>query len=436
MKNTTSSKEVDFVSKASDGIISSKLSMALFLIMIYALAFDFRSELEVGKVFVVLIGVISLLSGLVLVVVLNSLDKRSLTLVVPALFLLVGSSLSGIAREQLIYDVVSLSMPLLFFIIALISVTSIRVEPDRLKMFIHIIIAFALLSVVFKCVFGFLYYGLTLDNVRYQIISPAVIIVFSYGVASLLYKKQRFGIIALILSIIVIIISVTRSYIVVFLAVVLFWVLCMPLSFWRKHIYIGLKLFLFILLLVVFTYSFFPDVFERWSVRLFSGVEAHGVAVTAITRIAEIDYQIDRLLESPVNLMAGMGVAAETRFSPEYRQILSIVYSDDFEYVGKGFGHNTYVGIIFTGGLIIGSVFICSILFNIKSTIMLFRTEVLKKQRVTDYQFCLAWGGGAAFGYSVYGLLGGTFGDRLFALSYGLSFGLVFFSKRFILKYA
>lgn len=435
MKNVVPSNEDVLNGNVLNGSVSSKIAITLFSIMLFILAFDFRTGAESGKSLVVIMGVTSLLSGLLLVILQNSVDKKSLVLVLPASIFIMGASLSGIFRGQLIYDVVSSSIPLLLFITVIICVSAIKIRPDKFKSFLHLVISFALISVLFKLFFGFYYYELTLSNARYQIISPALIIVFSYGVASLLYKQQKFGRAALMLSVLVAFLSVTRSYIVVFSAVILFWILSVPLRYWKGYIYIGVKLFVFMLFLLICVYLFIPDGFERWVVRLFTSIDDQGVDVTAITRIAEVVYQVGKLLESPVNLMTGMGIAAETKFDPEYRQILSIVFSDDFEYIGKGYGHNNYIGIIYTGGIVMGGLFICSILYSLMKSIMFFRAELIRQRNVTDYHFCLAWSGSAALGYSAYGILGGTFGDRLAALSYGLSFGLVFLSKKFILKY-
>ena len=435
MNNMYLANKHEFMNNWVNGSISSKIAIALFSIMLYVLAFDFRSGEDLGKSIVTILGVISLLSGALLVISLNLINKKSLLIVLPATAFLLCAILSGISRGQQLYDVVSLSIPMFFFIAVVLCTSSIKIRPDKFRSFLHIVIAFAFLSVLFKLLFGFYYYGLTLGNARYQIISPAIILVFSYGVASMLYKQQRFGRAALLLSVLVAFVSVTRSYILVFAAVIFFWILCMPLSYWKKNAYLGVKLLLFMICLVVSVYAFLPDVFERWVIRLFTSIDDQGVDVTAITRIAEISYQVGKLLESPVNLLMGMGVAAETRFDPEYRQILSIVFREDFEYVGKGYGHNNYIGIIYTGGVIFGGLFIFSIFYGLMKLIMFFRSELIRRRHTTDYHFCFAWGGSAALAYSVYGVLGGTFGDRLAALSYGLSFGLVFFSKKFILKY-
>jgi hypothetical protein len=180
---------------------------------------------------------------------------------------------------------------------------------------------------------------------------------------------------------------------------------------------------------------------ERWIVRLFTGVEKHGVDITYITRIAESSYQIDKLLESFQNLLFGLGISGETGFSSEYRKVLSIVYADDFEFKGHGFGHNTYVGIIFTSGIVVGSIFIYSLLSNIIKAIKLSKVQYkittrnkISNPYIKDYFFIMAWGTSSAMGYATYALLAGLFGDRLYSLAFGLSFGLIFLGRRFFVK--
>ena len=120
---------------------------------------------------------------------------------------------------------------------------------------------------------------------------------------------------------------------------------------------------LYALILISIMTLFFPEISDRWVGRLIHNIENHdGVDITAITRIAEAAFQLDRLFESVSNLFFGLGIAAETRFSDDFFDILSTVYSKDFEFIGHGFGHNTYIGIFYTGGFTIRISFFYTVL--------------------------------------------------------------------------
>lgn len=422
--------------KGINKVLSLKIGLVLFMMMLYFLVFDYRSNSEVSKYFVMFGGLASLFSGLFLMLKLRYINKHALPLVSVSFIFLIVASFSGIIRGQEIYNIASMVIPLLLFIIALIVTSAMNLKSINIQLLIKLIAIFALISVMFKLVFGFYYYDLNIENVRYQIISPSLILLFAYGMTSLLYKKQKWGNLALTLSFLVIFISVTRSYLIVFFAVTVFFILSFKLTYWFKHMNFWIKVLIFILFITIFVYFFLPDVFNRWFIRLFSSVEEQGIDVTFYTRIAEAVYQINKLMESPINLLTGLGIAAETKFAPEFTKILSIVFSGDYEYTGMGYGHNTYIGIVFTGGVLFGGLFIYYMISISLKNILFFRSLLKKNQELSDYYFIIAWGGSAALGYCIYGFLGGTFGDRMASLSFGLAFGLIFLGKRYVLQNA
>ena len=171
---------------------------------------------------------------------------------------------------------------------------------------------------------------------------------------------------------------------------------------------------------------------------LFYNIENHdGVDITAITRIAEAAFQLDRLFESVSNLFFGLGIAAETRFSDDFFDILSTVYSKDFEFIGHGFGHNTYIGIFYTGGLLSGSVFLYCLIKTVLLSVKSFKWKFNSGDVSSENLFLIAWGGSSAIGFGAYMLLSGLFGDRLASFSLGLMLGLIYLGvkkNQFILR--
>jgi len=414
--------------------ISSKRSIIFFTIILFTLAFDFRSDEDVGKYIAISMGMSSLLSGIIFIVVLRYINLKVLILLIPSLLFIFMAISSGLIRGQSFYDVFALSVPFFLFCIAFVSIASVKFDSKYIKLFLNLIIIFVVISVLFKLIFGFLYYGLSIDNVRYQIIAPTLILLFAYGVSSILIQKQKLGNLALFFSLFVLFLSVTRSYIIVFFAVILFLILSFPLSNLIKKVSFILKIFLFLIFSILILYFFSPEVFERWVIRLFISTAEQGVDVTAITRIAEASFQLNKLMEDPINLLTGVGIAAETRFADEYIKILSIVFSDDFEYKGQGFGHNNYVGMFYTGGIIFAGLLIYSMFYLLIKTSRFLKNEIIRNKYINEYHFAIAWGGSSVAGYIIYGFLGGTFGDRLASLSFGIAFGLIFLGRWGILK--
>jgi len=407
----------------------------IFSLMLFPLAFDYKTTDGDSKVLIVALSLISLLSGFFLIYKIRYLYSRSINFIISTLLFIIGSAFSSFIHGHNIYSIFSAEIPLLLFLVSFVVMSSIHLYKNNLNKIIMVIVGFMFLSVFFKFFFAFYYYNLTFNNVRYEIISPLIILLFSYGLTSAIYSKKKWGTLSLVVAISIAFFAVTRTYLVVFFIIGLFWILILPYKYWIKNIKFILKLFLLFLFLFVIFYILYPEMLERWIVRLFTSIEEQGVDVTYITRIAESSYQIDKLFESFPNLLFGLGISGETGFSSEYRKILSIVYADDFEFKGHGFGHNTYVGIIFTSGIVVGSIFIYSFLGNIIKAIKLSKIQYkISNPYIKDYFFIMAWGTSSAMGYASYALLAGLFGDRQYSFAFGLSFGLIFLGRRFFVK--
>jgi hypothetical protein len=427
-----------------DNKMSSNLTINIvfiFSLMLFPLAFDYRTTDGASKVLIVALSLMSLLSGFFLIYKIRYLYSYSTNFIISTLLFIIGSTFSSFIHGHNIYSIFSSEIPLLLFLVSFIVMSSIHLYKNNLHKIIMAILGFMFLSVFFKFFFGFYYYNLTLSTVRYEIISPLIILLFSYGLTSAIYSKKKWGTLSLAVAISIAFLAVTRTYLIVFFIIGLFWIIILPYKYWIKNIKFILKIFLLFLFLFIIFYILSPEMVERWIVRLFTGVEKHGVDITYITRIAESSYQIDKLLESFQNLLFGLGISGETGFSSEYRKVLSIVYADDFEFKGHGFGHNTYVGIIFTSGIVVGSIFIYSLLSNIIKAIKLSKVQYkittrnkISNPYIKDYFFIMAWGTSSAMGYATYALLAGLFGDRLYSLAFGLSFGLIFLGRRFFVK--
>jgi len=413
-------------------------------LMLFSLAFDYRTSVNSSKLFIVILSLLSLLSGLFLIYKIKYLYKKSTAFIFIIILFILTTSISGFIHGQTTYQVFSAEIPLLIFLISFIVISSFPLYKKNLNLnkMIHTIFYFMFISVIFKLLFGFYYYGLTLSSVRYEIISPVLILLFSYGITSLLYSKQKYGLLALSLALTVAFLSVTRTFLLVFLIIGILWIFILPLTYWVKNLKKVFNIiFLFSILFVLFS-IIFPEMLERWIIRLFVSAEEQGIDVTYITRIAESTNQLSQLSDNMTNLLIGLGIYGETGFSEEYRKMLNIVFSDDFVYVGHGFGHNTYVGSIFVSGIVVGSIFIYTILLNIKNAIKLMKYKYKANLYMSNkniqynkqYFFILAWGTSSALGYAIYALLAGLFGDRLYSLSFGISFGLIFLGKRLLEK--
>ena len=405
-------------------VIKNKIFL-LYIIFLYPLIFDFRTTQGSTKILVYMISVSFLIGSILIISNYKTINKKAFYFTLPFIIFLLFGITRSLIESHSISLIFSSALPMVFFILSVVIASSINIQDEKNVLnFIYIIVIFLISAAIFKFIFSFYYYGVDLSTVRYQIISAGLPLLFSYGLTSFLFQKQHFGIVALFIPIIVVLVSITRTYILVYLAIFFYSIFTISLKkTFRKYLF----LLIILLIVLVILYFFIPEVYNRWIVRLFTGIEDKGgIDVTFITRIAESKYQIDTLFSSLQNILFGLGIAAKTAFSSEYRDLLNLVYKDYTEFHSIGYGHNVYVGILFISGLPIGLYMIYKLIVEP----LKIRKEFLKKRKKTLANFIILWGGSASFGYLIYGFFGGTFGDRFGAVAYGLSFGIAFLGIR------
>ena len=240
----------------------------------------------------------------------------------------------------------------------LVIVSSSLRDIINLDNLINIVLIFAIISVIYRVSFILIYSGVSLENARYSIISPALILLFSYGVTSLLFGYRKNWFIPFAISFFITLLSVTRTYLLVYLSIFIFAIFVLRFRSVQKNIGLPATLASVSVIFLFGSLSIASSFLDIWSNRLAFNDGGVLSDPTFLTRVAEMTFQIRILLESNINMIFGMGAAAETRFASEFYDLLSLVFSQNYEYVGAGVGHNNFVGLIYTGGFIMGSLFI------------------------------------------------------------------------------
>lgn len=403
--------------------VNSGLRIPVDLLLLWAylalLIFDYRrAEEDVGNLVVVL-GLAHLGLGLVMLMRVRKINRQSSNWMLPMVIFALVSAATGILRGHEIYQVLSSLVPLVIFIVAVLVISNLRGIAER--QLIASLAVFALLSTAWKLGFGFLYTGHDIETIRYQIISGAVPLLFAYGVAGIFVERRRWTLIALGLSLLVVLISVTRTYLVVFIAAIFIAILAVPMTTLGKIASrVAMLVFLGILALVAFTFLL-PESTDRWVVRLGS-YNDFDFDLTYAARVAEATYQVQRLLADPLGLIFGFGQAAETRFAGHAADMVRSVLgtADD---TGRNYGHIFYVGLIYVGGFIFGGAVI--------ATFVVFLVKAIRRSRRSwrnmsvDARFLTIWGISSFGGYLAYGFFGGTWGDRSISFHFGVAMGIV-----------
>lgn len=395
-----------------------------FSIMIFLLAFDIRSFEGDSKVFIITRALLGLMFGFFAMrkIKLNTYSKN---LILIAMIFSGYIFLIGLLRGQGIFQLFSLTMPYLFFVLGIVVVSSSFRDIDNLEKLINVIFVIALISVIFRILFILFYAGISLDEARYTIISPALILLFSYGLAALLFGYKKNWFLPISISIFITLLSVTRTYLLVYLSIFIFAIFVLRLKSIIKNIGLPSTVIFGMAFLLIGGLSITSSFLDIWSNRFTFGDGGVLADPTLLTRVAEMTFQIRVLLENNVNMIFGMGVAAETIFAQEFYDLLSMVFTEDYEYIGAGVGHNNYVGLVYVGGMILGPLFVLSQLNTMLKSFTYLRKSFKDIQIKNSESFIALWGAFSTIGYLSYGMFGGIFGDRLASLSFGIAFGLM-----------
>jgi hypothetical protein len=390
------------------------LLLTLFFVTIVP---DFRRIEGDDNPFVMIMGTANVLLGAWYCVIYRRFTTR-LFLWASAFLLLIGAgTITGIYYDQGSYLVLSRAMPVVSFLLAAIAVHSLSGDAEK-KAAIGIILAIGLIAAAAKFVLGFYYYDLNLDNVRYQIISGSITLLFAYGFAAMFSKGRTLALIVISIALFVVALSVTRTYIIVFgiSALVCIYSYTKTASRLSGTLLLVIAASIFAVALT----ELFPDVLGRWTYRMTNS--GFDVDLTAAFRVAEAEFQLRRLWSDGEGLLFGFGHAARTGLAGEnVRLIASELGREATNLSSFGYGHNLYVGVLYVGGLVAG-VPVVAALFE-----LLWRG--LQQARATSAsrvdRFLLIWGASAFAGYLVNGMLAGSFSDRSISFFFGVSAGLV-----------
>lgn len=408
----------------NNGLLNINVNFVLFYIMVLMIAFDHKTIDGQSKIFITILSVFSIIIGLTLVLKKLYIRQGSEFIIISSFLFLIIASINGIIRTEDFYLVFSEGLPILFLIIGMVTISNFKGDEETIKKIINIILLFLFTSAFFRFFFGFSQRDVDIESARYFILSPTIIMLFAYGVTSFLFQKNLLTYSSLVVSLFIVFISLTRTYFLVY--IVIFLSIYFLGVYKNKNMNRALTYSVFLsIILVFFIYLILPNQLELWIQRLFTSSSDNGFDLTLTTRIAETSYQIQRLTDSFINLLFGLGMGAETQFNYNYWLLVSTVLGEKFEFQGHGYGHNTYIGTVFLGG-IFGFIFIISLLVSFYIFMKKVKVILDKSGEKSNSEFIIVWGVLSIIGYLVYGFFGGIFGDRLNSFAFGISYGLVF----------
>jgi hypothetical protein len=337
----------------------------LYWVFCFSFAFDFRGE-KGGSAIQYLFMVAALGSGALMIIASPRSLRTGPTNIMGGMWLIylittvVVAFTSHVDPSQYFRCV----LPLLLFGLALWAGQVLAMRGYSAEDMLRPLLYAGSASVVWRFVFAIYISKIPIDEVRYEMLSPAIPLLFSAAVATAMLAPRMtpLPLIGGLLAIASVLISVTRSYIFTLIAAMISVGIALMISvaakYWspsdmRKktmHVLSGATLVTISLLVM---YAVQPIVFERWFERLFNHAGGRTMQdITYLTRAAEAKAIWTLLDEDPLRFAYGKGLGANYYWHSSYYPELLQVYPDTEEISKDIFvpGHSVWTYSLFTGG--------------------------------------------------------------------------------------
>lgn len=261
--------------------------------------------------------------------------------------------------------------------------------------------------------------GVDVSTIRYQIQGASSTAALGLIVLALMFRLSRIEIAAALSTVIVLFLTITRSYLVVLAAQSL---MLLPAfrQLLRPRLLVILVIGVAMLALLIVLGSESAD---RWVQRMSAAEQFGGIDPTFLTRKVEWNYMWSEFWSSADKFLFGAGLAAETSY-----WIPRELGGGNALSSSTGFGHNQYLSLFFTAGAV-GTVPL--LLVQLLQGWQGFWFLAGKGGRRTgeagrsDLVFLGAWGATIILGTLAANVLASTFGSRGFSLWYGIGAGLL-----------
>jgi hypothetical protein len=257
--------------------------------------------------------------------------------------------------------------------------------------------------------------GVDLERVRFQIVGSSAIAALGYAVLAALFKLTKVEIAATALNGLIILLSITRTYLLVLVAQATVYVGQVRRVFSPRLIIAGLLGL--VALAGVFTYG--QQQVLRWEDRIgSSGGSSFTEYQTVYTRLSEWQFMINSWTSSTDHFLFGAGIAAKTT----YYKPLGLGSGSEFMI---GFGHNQHLSMPFTAGAVGGFPLLFLQWFQVFAAWRFLRHTIRTPHLRSDAVFLGAWGATILIGCFTLNMFAATFTVRGMSLWFGIGTGLL-----------
>ena len=394
-------------------------------VLLFLIAIDFRSATALEGQITGLLGAATWIVLLAYVLRFSMVSRIAVQLLLPFFILTIVGVLRSIYFGESFRDLVSTSLPFVLFMAGiLISTNVLKDSAKGLDSYglLNVLFIFCLVSSIFTLGRAIFFLDSSFSGTRYYTIPTSAILGFGLSLGCLysgIYRGQ--SLLLMLFLCVCLSLSVTRTYLPIFGIMMVLGLLLQSL---RTQVRGTISILFGAIILIAFLVTYSPDLVSEWVARLAPANDIRGTDISLVTRAAEIDFQISKLSENSFNFIFGLGLAGKTAFTDEYYNMLVGIYSLDYSYQGRGIGHNTFIGLMYVGGVPLGLWCIGALvrvgIGAYTTAYFLMRKNLLDS---TD-EALIVMGTTGTLGYLAYALLGGLFGDRQMSFSLGLAIGV------------
>ena len=340
----------------------------LLWIYLFSFAFDFRGE-EGGSTIQFVYAGLSLITGLGFVLYESTRYKLE-TITVNMVWIvwlwwlyLLSTVVTAVLVGVVWGHYIRVVFPVILTGVSMLIVYVLARRKMNLNEVVIPLLYAALVSVYFRAIYAVWIADIDIEEMRYQIASPATWFILAY-VTSAIVERRRIGLVAWIATIgtvTFVLLSITRTFLLQIAVLMLGFFLVTHRNGLRENLRrmnIAFVVFICAVLPAVALGWFLrPDIFETWTSRLFYHSIEPGADITLVTRLAEWSGMWQSFTSSAISIAFGKGLGSVHEWDPNYYQILASVVPAISEMGSIEIwyrGHSMWVYSFYSGGLMFG----------------------------------------------------------------------------------
>ncbi len=245
----------------------------------------------------------------------------------------------------------------LFGLGLLIVVTVDQTDFDHFLL-LDILLYGALIATFWRLFYAMSTGGVNFESVRWQILSPGTPFLIGYGAAGLYLRRRiKLAVVALMIGIAVVLVAVTRSYIIsMFFVTAGVFIIETRRSQSARALTMTLKYLALLAIVSIISITlakiFSPEIITRWEDRIFSQKLDTGQDITLMLRVAEYRDQLDSLTASPAKALLGNGKGSAYGLDQGDNDALSQFIASEETTFG---GHSSWLYPLYSSGFIMGT---------------------------------------------------------------------------------